>query len=88
MKDCTALANRLIAIGEREGGEMFLGKPDRWYRHPSCWRCVNDHVSTYYLKSEAQGGALCLECYQFVLLTFPEDKDGPLIDPKDPDATR
>lgn len=76
-----ALYKRLIEIGKKEeatGAKMFLGKPDRWYEKP-LWRCSNNHVSSFYLKSEERG-SLCLEsgCYQPLYLTFPEDKDGPL----------
>lgn len=59
------------------GAEMFLGTPDRWFE-PARWRCCNNHVSTAYLKSEAAGADLCLECYAPVYMTFPEDRDGPL----------
>lgn len=69
------LAGKLKKIGEKEGGMMLLGKPARWYEKPH-WRCVNNHVSTTYLKSEAKGGCVCLACYEFVVLTFPEDIDG------------
>lgn len=77
--DLITLGQKLVALGKAEGGEMFMGKPDRWYESPK-WRCVNDHVTTYYLKSEEKGGACCLACAcgEFVLLTFPEDEDGPL----------
>ena len=73
------LRARLEEIGKREVGTMFLGKPDRWYEDPH-WRCVNGHVSTFYLNSEAVGACLCLAagCFQPLYLTFPEDKDGPL----------
>lgn len=77
------LNKRIIAISENEGGEMFMGKPDRWYEPPGPkWRCINDHVTSHYLKSEAAGGACCLKnsCGEFVVLTFPEDKEGPLED--------
>lgn len=56
---------------------MFLSRPDRWYEKAH-WRCINDHVSSRYLKSEAKGCALCLACREPVVLTFPEDVDGPL----------
>lgn len=64
---------------EAEGAPMFLGRPDRWYEHPH-WRCVNEHVSTRYLKSEAHGTNVCLaaHCREPLFLTFPEDVDGPL----------
>jgi hypothetical protein len=60
---------------EAAGNEMFMGIPDRWYEKPH-WRCINEHVSTMYLKS--QEGDLCLKCYEPLRMTFPEDKDGPL----------
>lgn len=78
--DTHQLQEKLLAIGVAEGGEMFLGKPDRWYKEP-LWRCVNNHVSLNYLKSEQCGRALCLECFEPVMLTFPEDKEGPLVEP-------
>lgn len=77
--DLITLGQKLVNIGKAEGTELFMGKPDRWWEKPGPkWRCVNDHVSRHYLKSEARGGACCLECGEFVLLTFPEDEDGPL----------
>lgn len=71
---------RQLALREEEasGKLLFMGKPDRWWEHPH-WRCENDHVSVTYLKSE-QKGALCLSCYKPVHLTFPEDRDGPLME--------
>ena len=78
-----SLNRRLAAIGDAEDGEKFMGKPARWHEPPGPkWRCTNDHVSRTYLKSEEKGGACCLAggCGEFVLLTFPEDKDGPLED--------
>lgn len=69
------LADKLKKIGEKEGGMMWFGLPDRWYEKPH-WRCINNHVSTTYLKSEAKGGCVCLACYEFVSLTFPEDIEG------------
>ena len=74
------LRARLQALKDAEqaaGHQMFLGAPDRWYESPR-WRCSNDHVSAMYLKAEEKGD-LCLECYEPVNLTFPEDKDGPLL---------
>lgn len=73
----TALQLELLRIGTLEGGEMWFGLPSRWIDNPH-WRCRNDHVSRRYLKSEAKGYNACLECYEPVFLTFPEDKDGPL----------
>ena len=76
MSDIEQLASSLIKIGNKEGGQMFMGKPDRWWKNPH-FRCLNDHVSSLYLKTEYKG-AICLECFAPVLLTFPEDNDGPL----------
>lgn len=60
-----------------DGGEVFMGWPDRWYADPH-WRCINDHVSTRVLKSEALGRDACLaaSCRERLHLTFPEDSDG------------
>lgn len=57
------------------GEEMFMHRPDRWWqaRH---WRCVNGHVSTSILKSEALRRDACLACRAEVMLTFPEDREG------------
>lgn len=82
--DLIDLGRKLVEIGKKEisrtGGEMFFDKPDRWWEEGPKWRCINGHVSKTYLKSEAKGGACCLAggCGEYVLLTFPEDKDGPL----------
>lgn len=54
----------------------FMGKPDRWYEHFTV-RCEHGHVSKMVLKTN-QGDA-CLACGAPVLLTFPEDTDGPLM---------
>ncbi len=57
---------------------MFLAIPDYWYDKPGPkYRCVNGHVSTCILKSESKGD-LCLECYGPLMMTFPNDKDGPM----------
>lgn len=73
------MLQRYAALEASHGVRMFMGRPDRWFEEPR-WRCVNDHVSTMYLKSE-ETGALCLECYEPLVLTFPEDQDGPLKEP-------
>ena len=59
-----------------KGAQMFMGKPDRWYE-AYLRRCPNDHVSRMTLKTEVKGD-VCLACYEPVLLTFPEDEEGPL----------
>lgn len=74
------LREKLVKLREAEGAAgqpVFLDIPDRWYERPH-WRCCNDHVSTMYLKAEKEGDS-CLKCYAPVYLTFPEDKDGPLV---------
>jgi hypothetical protein len=58
--------------------EMFMGVPDRWFEGKK-FRCVNGHVSTTLLKSEALGGTVCLSCQGHVMLTFPEDVDGSVV---------
>lgn len=51
------------------------GKPGRWWDTPR-WRCVNQHVSTFYIGTDA--GGKCPACGSIIFLTFPEDRDGPL----------
>jgi hypothetical protein len=63
----TALWSQAVSL-------LFLGIPDRWY-DGNRWRCAKGHISRFILKSEVKG-ALCLECYEPVLLTFPEDEEG------------
>lgn len=78
MDGLRAEIKRRIKMEKDAGTEMFMGWPDRWYEPPGPrWRCINDHVSTRYLKAEARGD-LCLACHEFVFFTFPEDVDGPL----------
>lgn len=76
-----SLDERLRAIGRHEGGAMWMGKPDRWWADPH-WRCTGDHVSDFILKSEAMRASVCLGCYEPVVITFPEDRDGPLVEPQ------
>lgn len=82
------LRSALKAIGEAEDGPMFMGWPDRWYEGPPgrgtpLWRCPNEHVSEWYVKSEERG-ALCPagSCQEHVVITFPEDVEGPLVAPE------
>jgi hypothetical protein len=70
------LRKRLGTRGKHEGGPVFMGRPDRWWERFTV-RCAKDHVSTCVLKT-ARGDA-CLACLSPVTLTFPEDKDGPLL---------
>jgi hypothetical protein len=62
----------------------------RWFRVHGLARAMvgvsslamrNDHVSTFVLRSEALGRDACLaaKCRARLLLTFPEDRDGPLL---------
>jgi hypothetical protein len=68
----TELRKQAAAMGEK----TLLGIPVRWMSGTPKYRCPNDHVSTTILKSEVLGD-LCLTCQEPVLLTFPEDQDGP-----------
>lgn len=54
--------------------KTFMNWPDRWLENP-LFRCANNHVSEWILKSEARG-SLCLACREPVHITFPEDIDG------------
>ena len=73
------LVDKLRAKADKEGGKQFLGWPDRWWADPH-YRCLNNHVSVSVLKSEALGRNACLApgCRERLVLTFPEDRDGPL----------
>ncbi len=77
LKDLQIEILKFAKIERDAGAKMFKDKPDRWYDNPK-WRCINDHVSRVYIKSEYKGGAICPSCFEFVLLSFPEDKDGPI----------
>ncbi len=80
IKDLVAELNCRVRKEIEDGGETFLGFPDRWYEPPGPkFRCVNNHVSMRVLKSEAAGCDLCLACHGRLTLTFPEDEDGLLV---------
>lgn len=73
----------LLKLAEREiaaGAPGFMKYPDRWW-DASLRRCEQGHVSRTVLKSEGLGRNACLACGGMVTMTFPEDKDGPLIIP-------
>lgn len=76
------LSNKLIELGkeecERVGSRSFGGKPDRWYDKPK-WRCINNHVSKTYIRSD-EHGSCCIVCFNNCYLTYPEDEGGKLID--------
>lgn len=78
------LMRAIHAIRKWEGNngeQMFLEIPDRWYE-PHKFRCANGHVSTTVLLSEGgQYRDSCLMCHEPAVLTFPEDKDGPIEHP-------
>lgn len=76
-----SLLERLLVRARQESGKKFNGIPERWMDTPH-WRCSNDHVSLRYLKSESTGCDLCLACGERVFMTFPEDSEGPLGDPR------
>jgi len=72
----------IAKIDEPRDNWRERGKPHRWWEDPT-WRCVGDHVSKRYVKSEAKGGGVCSVCFCFVHLTFPEDEDGFLPSPEE-----
>jgi hypothetical protein len=80
LKNVKTLREKLLDLSKKEiektQNDTWYGKPERWYDNPT-WRCLNNHVSKTYLKSEEKG-SICLKCYSNVYLTFPEDKDGEL----------
>lgn len=78
--DLRAKLDKLAQAEKSRGMPMFMERPDRWFDQPH-WRCVRDHVSIRYLKTDR--GDACLACFKPVYLTFPEDRDGPLGDGND-----
>jgi hypothetical protein len=74
---CKAL-DKIKAYEYLKGERVFLGIPDRWYDN-ALFRCPNGHVSHWVIRSEAKGGDCCPSCYEFMKMTFPEDKEGPLV---------
>jgi hypothetical protein len=74
----TLLCEELRLRAEAERGPKPLQLPERWMDNPH-WRCINDHVSECFLKSEALQRDCCPACQAPCYLTFPEDKDGPLV---------
>lgn len=71
--------HNLKKLSEEFGFKMFLGTPDFWYEKPGPkYRCKNEHVSDFVLKSEEKGCLLCLACMEKLFITFPFDKDGPV----------
>lgn len=82
LTELTQLSEQLRPIAVAEGGDTFMGWPDRWWEAHTR-RCTNGHVSTRVLKSEALGRDACLAsgCGAPVHLTFPEDRDGPIVAP-------
>jgi hypothetical protein len=67
---------------EARGEPLFMREiPEEWFEPKPRWRCRNDHVSRYYIKSEARRGDCCPVCFEYVCMTFPGDEDGtPLPD--------
>ena len=70
----STLTAQLQAFAAAEGGAMVDGVPERWSKSPT-WRCPTAHVSTR-LAADRRGG--CVFCGSPVVLTFPEDRSGPL----------
>lgn len=73
-----ALCQLGLAEAARSHDKLERGRPTRWWDAKGHYRCPNEHVSTMLLKSELLGMDVCLACYEPVVLTFPEDVDGPL----------
>lgn len=73
---------RLRNQAEDRGEPLFMKTiPEEWFEPAPRWRCRNDHVSSFYIKSEARGGDCCPACMEYVCITFPGDVDGtPLPD--------
>lgn len=69
--------DELRGAAKSMGMYMFMGIPDHWYDKPR-WRCAEGHVRGGYIKSEYLSRDCCVECGAHVMLSFPEDKDGPL----------
>ena len=59
---------------EVSASESFLGVPERWLDDPT-WKCANGHISKRYLKSEALGQNVCLECRTPVRLCDPNEQE-------------
>lgn len=77
--ELVAWAKRVRGEEAAKGAPMFMGIPDAWYEKPGPrYRCINDHVSSTVLKSEGLGRDACLECFGELVMTFPEDTDGPV----------
>lgn len=74
----TLLEAQLTVLAKFEGGMQFMGWPERWWGDHR-FRCPNDHVSTVVLKCETPPHSRCLACREPVYLTFPEDREGPLV---------
>lgn len=75
--DLMRTIHRIRKWEEAHGEPAFMGIPDRWYA-PGQFRCINGHVSTTILRSEGLHRDACLACFEPVMMTFPEDKDGPI----------
>jgi len=77
-RDEQALAARLAALAEAEGGAMQDSVPERWWQDPT-WRCTNGHVSKRFGPGRRRRRVCVFKfCDSLVLLTFPEDRSGPL----------
>ena len=76
MRAIHAIRTQSATTGER----MFMDIPETWFDAHK-FRCANNHVSSLIILSEGYGGNICPECYEPVMMTFPEDKTGPLDHP-------
>lgn len=77
-QDAETVAVLLRQRADAEDGPTFMDWPDRWWEAHT-YRCENDHVSTVVLRSEGLRRDACLKCRGVLHLTFPEDRDGPLL---------
>jgi hypothetical protein len=83
MMEFEELRKRIFALRLKckENGEpMFMEIPDSWHEKPGPkFRCAEGHVNHFVVRSEVVGDG-CPTCNGPVLMTFPNDKTGPLFD--------
>lgn len=60
--------HKQIEIAKSNEENIFLGIPDSWYEPRPLFACENGHLSKMYLKSEALGRNVCLQCMKNVYI--------------------